>query len=503
MKQHTSDIAVEILHHLAEAVIGIDQRQRIQFFNRSAEAIFGYSREEALGQPLDMLLPDAQRARHGKAIDAFIRSGDPSRYMNDRALITGRRRNGVLFHAEASILRTSLAGTPLMVAILRDVTERIEAERKLRLAEARQRAILSASPDAIVLVDADSGTIIDVNQAAGILLGCAPGDLVGLHQSALYPAAERERVLDALAQCPDNEALVLHDTQIRRRDGSLSPVEIAASRAIMGNQQAWICFYRDIAHHKERESAHQRARAEADTANRAKSAFLAHISHELRTPLNAIIGFSDMLRTHLFGPLGNPRYEEYATYINDAGQHLLTLINDVLELSRLDNNNLALSIQPTLLSDLVAFCARAFANGAESGRVEVRIGFDATLDIDPRLIRQVLLNLLSNALKYSEAGSTVIIDAIRAPGGDLGIRVTDRGIGIPASKLDSVMQPFVQLNDYGIGGQGLGLGLSLAGRFMELHGGRLEIESVEGEGTMVTAWLPAARLLPLADESGR
>ncbi|WP_086464289.1 sensor histidine kinase [Oceanibaculum nanhaiense] len=501
MKQFKSDIAVEILHHLAEAVIGIDKHHRIRFFNRSAETVFGFTREEAIGQPLDMLLPDSLRDRHGKAIDAFIRSGDPSRYMNDRALITGRRRNGILFHAEASILRTSLAGTPLMVAVLRDVTERIEADRKLRLAEARQRAILAASPDAILLVDADSGTITDANQAAGSLLGCAPGDLVGLHQGALYPAAERERVLDALAQCPDNEALVLHDTQIRRRDGSLSPVEIAASRAIMGNQPAWICFYRDITHHKERESAHQRARTEADAANRAKSAFLAHISHELRTPLNAIIGFSDMLRTRLFGPLGNSRYEEYATYINDAGQHLLTLINDVLELSRLDNNNLALSTQQTLLSDLVTFCARAFDNGAESGRVQVQIGFDATLDIDPRLMRQVLLNLLSNALKYSEAGSPVVIDAIRTPGGDLGIRVSDRGIGIPASKLDSVMQPFVQLNDYGIVGQGLGLGLSLAGRFMDLHGGRLEIESVEGEGTIVTAWLPAARLLPPADDA--
>ncbi|MFN3462145.1 MAG: sensor histidine kinase, partial [Oceanibaculum sp.] len=154
------------------------------------------------------------------------------------------------------------------------------------------------------------------------------------------------------------------------------------------------------------------------------------------------------------------------------------------------------------LSDLVAFCARAFANGAESGRVEVQLGFDERLDIDPRLIRQVLLNLLSNALKYSDAGSMVVIDAVRAPDGDLGIRVADRGIGIPANKLDSVMQPFARLKDYGVGDQGLGLGLSLARRFMELHGGRLEIESVEGEGTVVTAWLPAARLLSSAAESG-
>jgi PAS domain S-box-containing protein len=502
MKQRTSDIAVEILHHLAEAVIGIDEGHSIRFFNRSAEAIFGFSREEVVGQSLDILLPDTQRARHAKAIDAFSQSGEPSRYMNDRALITGRRRSGALFHAEASILRTSLAGTPLMVAILRDVTERIEADRKLRLAEARQRAILSAAPDAIVLVDADSGTIIDANQASGSLLRCAPGDLVGLHHGALYPAAERDRILQALAQCAENETLVLHDTQVRRRDGETWPVEIAASRAAMGDQQAWICFYRDIAHHKERESAHQRARTEADAANRAKSAFLAHVSHELRTPLNAIIGFSDMLRTSLFGPLGNSRYEDYATYINDAGQHLLTLINDVLELSRLDNNNLTINRQPTALSDLVAFCARAFANGAESGRVEVQLGFDETLDIDPRLIRQVLLNLLSNALKYSDAGSMVVIDAVRAPDGDLGIRVADRGIGIPANKLDSVMQPFARLKDYGVGDQGLGLGLSLARRFMELHGGRLEIESVEGEGTIVTAWLPAARLLSSAAESG-
>lgn len=496
MKQQGSDIAVEILHYLAESVIGIDKRHRIQFFNRSAEATFGYSQEEVIGQPLDMLLPESLRVRHSKAIDAFIQSGEPSRYMNDRALITGRRRNGALFHAEASILRTSLAGIPLMVAVLRDVTERIEVERKLRLSEARQRAILSAAPDAIVLVDADSGTIIDANQAAGSLFGCAPTDLVGLHQSALYPVAARDRILDALARCPDGEALVLHDAQVRRRDEGLLPVEIAASRRIIGDQQAWICFYRDITHYKERELAHQRARIEADAANRAKSSFLAHVSHELRTPLNAIIGFSDMLRMQHFGPLGSVRYEEYASYINDAGQHLLTLINDILESSRLDNNNLTLNLQPTLMSDLVAFCARAFTNCTGDGRVQARIEFDVTLDIDPRLIRQVLLNLLSNALKYSEVGSMVVIEAIRAPDGELGIRVTDSGIGIPAAKLESVMQPFVQLNDFGLGGQGLGLGLSLAKRFMELHDGRLTIESVEGEGTTVTAWLPAARILP-------
>lgn len=273
---------------------------------------------------------------------------------------------------------------------------------------------------------------------------------------------------------------------IERRD------EIGAmARAVQAQRE----LEREVRHQQGVEQSLIAQKQQAEAANQAKSIFLSHMSHELRTPLNAIIGFSEILRAESFGPLGNDRYKEYTSYILDSGTHLLGIINDVLELSRMDHRDFKLTTEPAALADIIGYCARAFGGGANEGRIQVSSAFDMVVDVDTRLLRQVLTNLISNALKYSPSDLPVTVDFEVAPDGALGLRVTDLGEGIPPEKLRSVMQPFVQLEDSGLNSHGLGLGLSLAQRFMELHGGRIELRSIVGEGTCAIAWLPAGRVV--------
>jgi two-component system cell cycle sensor histidine kinase PleC len=237
---------------------------------------------------------------------------------------------------------------------------------------------------------------------------------------------------------------------------------------------------------------------EADKANKAKSEFLANMSHELRTPLNAIIGFSDIIKRQLFGNLGDPRYSEYVTDINDSGNHLLAIINDILDLAKAEAGKLTLQEEDIdlvrCLDDAMRMCrGRAvtagvnlnFANASESIYAHV----------DERLIRQIVLNLLTNAIKFTNEGGKVTLSIVAEPGHDILIEVQDTGIGIAPQDIARVIRPFEQVEtvlsrSHG----GTGLGLPLTSKLTELHGGTFDIQSQVGKGTTVIVRLPAERL---------
>jgi two-component system cell cycle sensor histidine kinase PleC len=235
------------------------------------------------------------------------------------------------------------------------------------------------------------------------------------------------------------------------------------------------------------------AREAAEAASRAKSRFLANMSHELRTPLNAIIGFADMMTHEIFGPLGNPRYREYISSIHKSGQHLLDLINDILDVAKIEAGKSDLNIKEMNLVEAVDECIRTVAERAAQGGVSLNVAIpahDLTCSADQRAIKQIVLNLLSNAIKFTPAGGQVDV-ALQADDGLVHIEIRDNGIGVAAEDLPRLTKPFEQVcDDPMLTKAGTGLGLALVRALVEQHGGRFKIDSPDQHGTIATVELP-------------
>jgi signal transduction histidine kinase len=249
----------------------------------------------------------------------------------------------------------------------------------------------------------------------------------------------------------------------------------------------------------------ERLLSRSEAANRAKNDFLAIMSHELRTPLNAIIGFSEIISNQMFGPVGQTKYVDYATDIRSSGAHLLSIINDILDISKAEAGKLQLEEEPIDPVEALNRTMRMFRQRASELGVDLtfRVRDDIPwLIADPRLFNQVAINLTSNALKFTPEDGNVWVELSFDAAGDMVLSVKDTGIGIKASDKERIFEPFVQVEDaMSRTQQGTGLGLPLVRKIMSLHGGRIEIESIVGEGTTAYATFPKSRFVaPEASE---
>jgi protein-histidine pros-kinase len=472
----------DLIESTPDAIVVVDSSARIVLVNSHTERLFGYTREQLIGHAVEVLLPDRHRAgRLATRSLTLAQAGPPATPYGTE--LHGLTKHGAEFPMEITSCSLHTEEGPMVMTSVRDITDRKKAEQKFR-------DLLESAPDAMVIVDS-RGRIVLVNSQAEALFGYRRDELLGQSVEVLIPERARTRhtaFRSDYFERPKLRAmgagLELHG---RRKNGSEFPVEVSLSPLSTEEGQLVSSAIRDVT---ERRRFEQRLR----DANRMKSEFLANMSHELRTPLNGIIGFSEFLYDEKPGRL-NAKQKEYLHDILSSGRHLLQLINDILDLSKVEAGRMELYPERFDLPALIEETCATISPLAVEKEIRIRTsGADGMqVELDRQKLKQVLLNLLSNAVKFTPAGGRIEVRHALEPGGGLRIEVADSGIGIRPEDLGKLFVEFQQI-DGGAGRRygGTGLGLALVKRIVELQGGAVEVTSEPGRGSCFAVRLPVA-----------
>ncbi len=372
------------------------------------------------------------------------------------------------------------------------------ARRNDELAELT--AILNTATDGVVTLD-ERGRLLSMNSAAEALFGYDQNEVVGEPITLLLAGESHGPALDYLEGLNGGGvASVMNDGREvigRVRQGGTIALSMTMGRIREGRDAKFCAVLRDMTAWKKVESDLTAAKKAAEAASTQKSDILAKISHEIRTPLNAIIGFSEVMSSEAFGPIGNDRYKEYLGDIRDSGSYVISLVNDLLDLAKIEAGRLDLDFVSVSLNDIATSAVALLQPEAARGRVVLRTGLTQKLPpvvADQRSLRQIVINLLSNAVKFTDAGGQVIVSTALGDRGEALLRVRDTGIGMDDKELKLALEPFRQVpNTRKAGGTGLGLPLTKA--LIEANRGEMLITSVKGEGTLVEVVFPPQRVL--------
>ncbi|WP_422374958.1 ATP-binding protein [Roseibium sp.] len=366
---------------------------------------------------------------------------------------------------------------------------------------AEMDTILETATDGVLVLD-QHGTILKVNGSAEALFSANRSDMIGApFTEFLAPESHRAAAdyLDGLSR--NGVASILNDGREVLGSvpaGGLIPLFMTMGRISGAEDDAKYCaVLRDITQWKTAEEELTQAKRQAEDASSAKSDFLAKISHEIRTPLNAIIGFSEVMMEERFGPIGNDRYKDYLKDIRTSGSHIMSLVNDLLDLSKIEAGKLDLKFSAVSTSDVINECVALMQPQANRERVIIRASLPEAVPnvvADPRSLRQIVLNLLSNAIKYNRSGGQVILSTALESNGEVALRVRDTGTGMTAKQLTAALEPFRQLHTASRGG-GTGLGLPLTKALVEANRASFHIDSTPDQGTLVEIVFPTQRVL--------
>ena len=515
--------------------IATDAKGVIQIFNVGAERMLGYTAAEVMNKitPADISDPQEVIAR-AKALSVEL--GTPitpgfealvfkaSRGIEDIYELTYIRKDGSRFPAVVSVTALRDAQDAIIGYLLigTDNTARkqVEEERqkldqRLRDQHFYTRSLIESNIDALMTTD-PRGIITDVNKQTEALTGCTRDELIGAPFKNYFTDSGRAEA--GINRVLTEGKVTNYELTARARDGTLTVVSYNATtfhdrdRSLQGVFAA----ARDMTELKRFEQTLQQKNVELEDASRMKSEFLANMSHELRTPLNAIIGFSEVLRDGLMGEMTDQQ-RGFIGDIFSSGKHLLSLINDILDLSKVEAGKMTLDLEPVQVSSLFVNSLSIIREKAATRHI--RLDMDAaeelgSIQADARKVKQIVYNLLSNAVKFTHEGGQVTLRASRVPRAEVGqlsgswtgrsfpladnefaeflkISVTDSGIGISPEGLEQLFKPFSQI-DSGLARkfEGTGLGLAMVKLLAELHGGTVAVESAVGEGSCFTVWLP-------------
>jgi PAS domain S-box-containing protein len=420
-----------------------------------------------------------------------------------------RRRDGQTISVEMTARpRLGHEGLVVWEGIALDITARVAADAALAAVRAQLdmkkeqlETALSNMAQGMCVYDADLRLVIFNQRYVEIFglekMNIGPGTPLAevLRVSAAQGNYQRDNA-EAAIQARLEAARARHPRTLYQRLTDGRTIEVDVRPLAEGGS---VASFTDISEREAAQEALRDAKEQAELADRSKSQFLANMSHELRTPLNAIIGFSEIMADKLFGPLGDPRYAEYALDIRESGRHLLMLINDILDLSKIEAGQANLREEQVSLAEIVDVCVRLVGDRAQRGGLTLEIDeFDdfAPLWADRLKLKQILLNLLSNAIKFTPTGGTVGLTAWHTPDGGVAVRISDTGIGMRANDIPAALQPFRQVEStLSRKHEGTGLGLPLTKAIVEMHGGTLAITSVPGKGTSVVFTLPPERVI--------
>lgn len=502
----------DAIESISEGFVLFDKDDRLVVCNNRYKEFYGYSDKDV--QPgvhtRELGRLDLKRGTVilDGSVDEYIDRRDDHQRLFQRPYIIHFKDGRIL---EAQDRQTSSDG---IVSTQKDVTELKRAQNELekshndleaRVMERTQQLqklslAVEQSPNAVFITDTE-GTIEYINSKFTELTGYTAEDAIGenprLLKSNETPIETYTDMWNTIQAGKDWRG----EIKDRRKDGKhfWANETIAPVIDENGDVTHYVATHEDISERKEAQLAVQSALEAAEIANRAKSDLMANMSHELRTPLNAIIGFSSTIQEETFGPLCNDKYREYLDDINRSGQHLLELINDILDVSAIEAGALEVDEENVSLTEIVEVSIRLIMPRAEAGQVTVSSSINPTIPLiyaDGRRIKQVLLNLLSNAVKFTQEGGEVSVNALLNDDGSLDVTITDNGVGMDEKGVTLALSSFGQV-DSGLNRkhEGTGLGLPMVKGLMDLHGGTLKIKSEIGHGTIVTVTFPKERVV--------
>ena len=420
-----------------------------------------------------------------------------------------RTRGGEAVPVDARVHAISWDGLPATLLSLRSAVDRQAASRAKELevrlrdrdAETRElHAVLDTATDGIVILDADN-VIASLNRSAEALFGCEGADVTGQPLEALVAEESRSVLADYLAGLKGGGvASLLNDgREILCKDprGGLIPAFLTLGRVGSDPAPKYCAVLRDLSAWKNAEQGLTKARTEAERASADKSEFLARISHEIRTPLNAILGFAEVMMDERFGVLGNDRYRDYMKDIHRSGEHVMSLVNDLLDLSKIEAGKMDMTFTAVDANACVSDCVALMQPQASRARVVIRLSLAPRLPriiADDRAMKQIVLNILSNAVKYNESGGQVIVSTAQTDAGHAVVRIRDTGLGMTDSEVQTALEPFGQVQT-SRQTTGTGLGLPLTKALVEANRANFTIKSRKGEGTLIEIAFPPSRIM--------
>jgi len=465
--------------------------------NDLAVKYFDQHREKVIGNTIDGLFVPENAKRMTESLSVCMQKHSPVTVPALKSLpghftVPGFWINPI-YDDEKNIVWLDVVGQPSM-------TDSTIVERERDDALLLLTSIFDASEVGILVFDRNR-RIVKMNDSFERIFGWNRKDTMGKDFVEFITQDEHAIAQENFEQYVSSEKRHSGEVKIYCKDGDIAntlyttvPMELSHGR------QFQVTTLVDITARKQMEYSLKFAKEQADSSNRAKSLFLANMSHELRTPLNAIIGFSEMMMNETFGPVGHNKYNEYLGDVHLSAKHLLEIINEVLDMSKIEAGRVELAEQDIDLKKLISTVIRMVISRVSDSNIQVHFNkpeIGAKLRADPRLVRQILINILTNAVKYTDKDGEIFVRLRMNTDDEMLMEIEDRGVGIPADKIADVMEPFGQIHEPTKSSiyQGTGLGLPLAKAMVELHDGTFKLHSVEGEGTKVTISFPTHRVI--------